>query len=186
MADRRFLMIALVGIVVCTLSLSAHSQSNTNPGGKSQNTTTKTGTDGALTKAIEMNEAEVELGKIAVQKAENSRVKDFANMMVKDHTDGLMKLRGIQGAPSDVKPNAKHQQTAERLSKLSGAAFDREYMKTMVAGHQEAVRFFEQQSTGSSDLAKLAKELLPTVRQHLQLAEQIQKEVQGGPVKRTS
>jgi putative membrane protein len=115
-------------------------------------------------------------------------------MMIKDHTDALMKLRSGPGHSSaDVKPNAKHQATADRLAKLSGAEFDREYMNAMVMDHEEAVSFLEKQSgkeTGSStspsaagtqDLGKTAQELLPTVRHHLEMAQQIQEELQSGP-----
>jgi putative membrane protein len=129
-----------------------------------------------------MNVAEVELGKMASGKATNPQVKEFADMMVKDHTDALNKLRAIPGAPAtDVKPNAKQKQTADRLSRLSGAEFDQEYMKTMVTEHQEAAKFLEQQTRNRSnaDLAKASQELLPTVRHHLQRAQEIQKELRS-------
>jgi putative membrane protein len=160
----------------------------TRPNDSSRNT--KTGaaqTAGPVAEAIEMNAAEVELGRMASGKAQNARVKEFADMMVKDHGQALSKLRPLQGnSAADIKPNAKHQQLSDRLSKLSGAEFDREYMKAMVAGHQEALRFFEAHSgqgkaVGSNqDFAKVAQELTPTVRQHLQSAQQIEKEIQGG------
>jgi len=181
----------------------------------------RAGDSNLISTAIEMNVAEIEAGKLAAGKAQNAKVKDFANMMVKDHTQALTKLRGLQtGSTTDVKPNAKHQQTADRLSKLSAAEFDREFMNVMVSDHQEAVNFLEQHSTGSgsrtsnstptsgsrsgdssaagasdrsapnqrgasagsnstTDLASVAQDLLPTVRQHLQLAQQLQKDLQG-------
>jgi len=175
-----------------------------------------------LMQLMEMNVAEVEVGKVASTKAQNPHVKDFAAMMVKDHNEALTKIRPHQSGGSDVKPNTKHQQTADRLSKLSGAEFDREYMKAMVADHQEAMRFLEQHSgkapdsaatsgsaagsssgssstsaskgaassaqrdtarassdSSSSDLGNLASELLPTVRQHLQMAQQIDKDLRN-------
>jgi hypothetical protein len=160
-----------------------------------------------VTQAIEMNVAEVELGKIATQKAQNSRVKEFAAMMVKDHSASLEKLRPLQGGISATSPNSKHQETAERLSKLSGAEFDREYMNVMVKAHQEALSFYEklaapvnagsappappaatQEKTGAAvpapdstgqELAKLAEGFLPTTRRHSQTAQKINMELQG-------
>ena len=122
-------------------------------------------------------------------------------MLVKDHTEALTKLRPMAGASAaNVKPNAQHQATHDRLSKLSGAEFDREYINEMVRAHQETVKVLEQlggsssgsaagakQAPGSNaDLAKVAQDLLPTVRRHLQTAQQIQKELPpagatGGP-----
>ena len=154
----------------------------------------------ALRQAMEMNAAEVELGKTASSKAQNARVKSFAEMMVKDHTDALSKLRAIPGGPSaEIKPNAEHQKVADHLSKLSGAQFDRAYMNEMVSGHQMALQFFEQQAKSSSGttssttnanantrtsgntktLAQVSEELLPAVRMHLQEAQDIQKELGG-------
>jgi putative membrane protein len=196
----------LIALVCSALMMSGYSQSNAPQGGRDRNpqtTTPRTGAypnqgaahsahAGAITKVMEMNVAEVELGKMAEGKAENARVKEFADLMVKDHTNALMKLKAVPGAPSDVKPNAKQQQTMDRLSKLSGAQFDTEYMRTMVSDHQEAVKFLEHLSgqakqpgtTGGAtapsgtDLASVARELLPTVQHHLQLAQEIQKELQ--------
>jgi putative membrane protein len=124
---------------------------------------------------------------MAAGKAQDSRVKDFANMMVKDHTDALNRLKAIHGSnASGVKPNAKHQQTADRLSSLSTSEFDRAYMTAMVNDHQEAVKVLTQISSQkpagaadahSQDLSKIAGELLPTVRQHLQMAQQIETQI---------
>ncbi len=95
--------------------------------------------------------------------------------------------------------NAKHQMTYDRLSKLSGAEFDREYMKAMVIDHQADVRYLDQLSghsryggktgmgtqrqkpgtmTSPTDMASVAQELLPTVKHHFQMAQEIQKDLQ--------
>jgi predicted outer membrane protein len=167
--------------------------------------------------AVQINLAEIEAGKIAAKKAQNPRVKEFADMIVKDHTQALAKLRPLPGGElSGVKPDGKHQQAAERLGKLSGAEFDREYMDAMVHGHREALMFFERHSHGqpaangqsdsksgtaragepgvkqkpdahapsgaeyNPEFSKVAAKLVPTVRQHLQMAEQIYQELQSG------
>jgi len=110
-------------------------------------------------------------------------------MMVKDHSAALTKLRGTPGVTStEMKPNAKHQATADRLSKLSGAEFDRGYMAAMVADHQEALDFLEAHSksaesgAGNTSLAKTAKDMIPTVRQHLQQAQKIQKDLANNTI----
>jgi len=167
--------------------------------------------------AVQINVAEIEAGKMAANKAQNPRVKEFANMMMKAHTEALPKLRPLPGGESlGVKPDGKHQEAAERLAKLSGAEFDREYMDAMVNDHREALMFFERHSHGqpapngqsdsksgtarvdepggkqrpdahapsgteyNPEFRKVAEELVPTVRQHLRMAEQIQQELQSG------
>jgi predicted outer membrane protein len=108
-------------------------------------------------------------------------------MLVKDHTAALTKLRNVQGVTAtDTKPNARHQATADRLSKIFGSEFDREYMRAVVSDHQEAVKFFEQQgkadsavpAPGNTTLAKVSQELTPMVRAHLQEAQNILKDLE--------
>ena len=161
---------------------------NTSTTDRTNSNATRPGTNSAaITEAIEMNTADAALGREAAKKAQNARVKSFAEMMVKDHNEAVSKLRSIAGASAEVKPNAEHQKVADRLSKLSGSQFDREYMNEMVAGHEKAVRFFEEHSKDASttatasdkSLASVSKELLQVVRMHLKEAQQIQQELQG-------
>jgi len=142
--------------------------------------------------AIEINNAEIALAKLALGKAQNAKVKAFADMLLNDHTVALTKLRSVQGVTTtDTKPNARHQATAERLSKIYGSEFDREYMRVMVSDHQEALKFFEQQSKadtgapvpGNITLARVSQELMPTVRKHLQDAQNILKDLEMTPSK---
>ena len=142
--------------------------------------------------AIELNNAEIALAKVALGKAQNAKVKAFADKLVKDHTAALTKLRGVQGVTTtDTKPNARHQATADRLSKISGSEFDREYLRAVVSEHQEAVKFFEQQSKadsavpapGSTTLARVSQELTPIVRAHLQEAQNLLKDLEMTPSK---
>lgn len=164
------------------------SQANQKPStGSDQNQSApKPASAASMAKAVEYNVAQVELGKMASEKSENPRVKDFADSMVSDHTDALMKLSSLPGGNSSgVKMNAKHQQLMDRLSKLSGTQFDQAYMKAMVTDQQEHVKFLEQQSSQASgsgnDLPSVAKDLLPTARQNLQKAEEMEKEMASNP-----
>jgi putative membrane protein len=179
-----------------TTSQGTTNSSNTTAGQNSSSSTSASSNSAsssmdAANKLVEMNNAEVALGRTASTKAQNAAVKSYAAMMVKDHSAALTKLKGTSGVTStEMKPNAKHQATADRLSKLSGAEFDREYMAEMVADHQEALDFLEAQSksgnsnttnagsgAGNTSLAKIASDMIPTVRQHLQQAQKIQKDL---------
>src|SRR3954470_9912252 len=100
-----------------------------------------------VAQAIEMNNAEIALARIASAKAQTPKVRSFAETLIKDHTDALRKLQSVQGVTTtDMKPNARHHANAERLSKISGSEFDREYMRAALSDHQDALRFFEQQA----------------------------------------
>jgi putative membrane protein len=154
------------------------------------------GAEGFARRAMEANKAEIQLGELAQKKAQNADVKEFAQMMVRDHTNALNELKkAIAGKGGSVQEPAqldeKHQTLHERLSKLSGAAFDREYMQAMVDGHRDVKDMLDDRAdqkgaaaTGTSgrttDTVQLdtavnqwASKTLPAVEQHLQRAEQI-------------
>jgi putative membrane protein len=173
----------LAGAAWTALSGITFAQSNP-PLGAGAPTANSSVQDADLMKAIEVNVAEVDMGKMALTRAQNAKVKAFAQKMVQDHSAALTKLRAIPGAPTtEVKPNAEHQKAAAMTAKMTGASFDKDYIDMMVTGHQDAVDFFEQQSlkdtnpSSTNTLASVSKEVLPTVREHLKEAQDLQKEV---------
>ena len=138
--------------------------------------------------------AEVELGRLAIERAQNPQVRAFAQTMVRDHSQALAELeQSVSGhdvyTPRDL--DAEHRQIKERLDSLRGADFDREYMKVMVEGHKEVKSLFEDRpgslrdpsaatptgTSGGSSLERAvnqwAASALPRVNEHLQKAEEI-------------
>jgi putative membrane protein len=181
-----------------------------------------------LAKAIESNAAEVELGKMAESKTQNPRVRAYAQMMVKDHTSTLDALHrlvtgGVSALANDssgadtaqltarVPLSKEHQELKDRLSRLSGDDFDREYMNAMVQEHRRDIREFEREansttntedtsgvrqkpqpradSTGTSTMTQeriIARDLLPVLKMHLQQAEALDREVGAGGIPNNS
>lgn len=146
--------------------------------------------DSFLTQAIESNTAEVQLARLAATKAQNQRVKDYANMLVKDHSAALEKLQKLQqggraGQAASVPLNTDHEKLKTRLSGVSGAQFDREYIEAMVVAHRKSADLFQKQigsgappadaKSTDSQVSSLAREILPTIKHHLEQAESIQK-----------
>jgi len=124
---------------------------------------------------------EVELGQMAVEKASNPEVKQFGQRMIDDHSKAGEELKqfasqkGIMMAGEDPKAMAKEQPVKDKLSKLSGADFDRAYMDLMVKDHTKDVKEFEEASMKSkdADLKAWAAKTLPTLREHLQMARDV-------------
>lgn len=129
--------------------------------------------------AAEAGMAEVELAKLAKDRATNPRVKNFAEMMIKDHTAANNDLMTIARDKSVTLPSTlgKHQDHLEDLSKKKGAEFDKAYMKAMVDGHEDVVSDFEKCAQNGTDPAvkTFAAQKLPTVRMHLDSAKAINK-----------
>ena len=140
-----------------------------------------------VNKAATGGVAEVELGRIATQRAAHPSVRSLAARMVTDHgranaeLASLARSKGIE-VPTALEPS--QQAMRDRLSALSGADFDRAYMSEMVRDHTEDVALFERAAEISTDpdLKAWAAESLPMLRDHLTLARQVNSEVVLGPV----
>jgi putative membrane protein len=122
--------------------------------------------------------AEVELGKLATEKASSDDVKRFGQRMVDDHSkanDELKQIASSEGVTLPDTLNAKDKALKVRLSKLSGENFDRAYMESMVKDHKKDVADFQKESASGSDpqVKQFASKTLPTLQDHLQQAQSI-------------
>ncbi|MEP6901627.1 MAG: DUF4142 domain-containing protein [Actinomycetota bacterium] len=141
------------------------------------NTSTAVVQDNFWTTAAQGGMAEVELGKLALQKSQNPEVKKFAQMMITDHTKANDELKALAAKKNIVLPTdiGGHKSTVDDLSKLSGADFDKKYVAAMVDDHKEDVDFFTDKSNNSdADLKAFATKTLPTLKSHLEAIKAIQ------------
>ncbi len=132
-----------------------------------------------VTDAAEGGMAEVQLGQLAVSKATNSDVKNFAQRMIDDHSkanDQLKSTASGQGVTLPTSVGTKNQAIYDRLNKLSGAAFDKAYVEQMVKDHEMDVKEFERESQSGSDSAikNFAAQTLPTLQEHLRMIKDIE------------
>jgi putative membrane protein len=175
-----FLIVPLLGLVLLITGASYGKEGGTGSTG-----------DSFLSNAIEMTQAELQLSRMAQGKAENPEVKEYADMMVQDHTEALEKLRSAANVSEGQVPLTKeHQAMYDKLARMTDAQFDSEYMKAMVREHHEAVETFQHEAenadqaatvqrqkpgTGARNDAAIAREMLPTLQKHLSQAEQLDK-----------
>jgi putative membrane protein len=128
--------------------------------------------------------AEVEMGKMAQQKGSSDQVKQFGSRMVEDHSkanDDLKQVASSKGIALPTDLDAKHKAKMDKLEKLSGGQFDRAYMDDMVADHKEDVADFKKEASSGkdSDLKSFASKTLPTLEDHLKMAESTDAAVKG-------
>jgi len=147
--------------------------------------TAKGGDQEFVTKASAGGLAEVNTSNMALKQATSGDVKEFARHMIKDHTKSnkeLISLADKKGFKVAEKMDAKHQKMAEKLSGLSGAAFDKAYMEGQVKDHEDTIRLFEKQSKSGKDedLRGWAGKTLPTLKEHLKHAKEVHGKVKGG------
>jgi putative membrane protein len=132
-----------------------------------------------VTKAMEGDEAEVQLGNLAEQKSQSNDVKQFAQKMVSDHSqmnDKWFKPVAKQLGVSEPKgPAKKDKKLIEKLQGLSGQQFDTEYIQAMVKDHKQDLKEFQNEAQAAQDpsVKQVAEQGAKVISQHLQLAEQI-------------
>lgn len=128
--------------------------------------------------ALQGGLAEVQLGQLAVNKAATKPVKEFGKKMMDDHSQvnrELVQLGTRDGIQLPKRLDAKDEALRQQLEKLHGDAFDRAYMEHMVQDHKHDIAAFEHeiQSGQNADAKEFANQTLPTLKKHLQAAEQI-------------
>jgi putative membrane protein len=130
--------------------------------------------------------AEVELGRLAMQRAARPAVRSFGERMATDHGRGNAELAALarsKGLTVPITLEPGQQAMRDRLGSLSGADFDRAYMSEMIRDHTEDVALFEREAdiAADPDIKAWAARSLPMLREHLALARQINSEVVLGP-----
>jgi putative membrane protein len=129
-----------------------------------------------VTKAAQGGMAEVELGKLAVEKAASDEVKKFGQRMVDDHSKAVEELKTLAQNKHITLPTAiDPRETAlhDRLAKLSGPAFDRAYIQAMLADHRKVLNEFRMEAKmgKDGDVKGWAAKTLPMIEEHVKLVQ---------------
>lgn len=124
--------------------------------------------------AAQHGAAEVQLGRLAEQKASNPSVRDFGRRMVQQHSQTNQELMQVasrlgMSPPTTMSPAA--QAVQNQLQQLSGSSFDRQYLQQQYADHsaQLAMFRFAADSASSPELRAFAQRTAPVVQQHLDM-----------------
>jgi putative membrane protein len=150
--------------------------------------------------------AEVELGKLAMERAANTDVKQFGSMMVQDHSKSgemLKQIASQHAIPAPSQLDEENLDARNKLSRLQGAEFDREYMNLMVQKHETVVDRLQTRASEDrlgdnkgavepepssnpveSSVNEWAANTLPTTRHHLEEARRISEQVDNAQTRR--
>jgi len=167
----KFFVLRGVGVIALTVVVSAtglpqtttttkHSKHDRQQTNQQQNVSQQTDST-FLQNALESNSAEVEIARIAQTKSQNPQVRQFADMIVQDHTEAMDRIRkamnnGTADQTSGSVPlSAEHQMEVTKLSRLSGTAFDREFINMMVQDHRKDIHNFEMKAGTSTTAANM-------------------------------
>jgi putative membrane protein len=175
--------------LVCGTLAAAEAQNTQNatqpPKSTAQSPALSTNPDHAFLQQMAMgNLAEVELGEVATKKTTNAKVKAFAQRMVGDHGKAGAEVKSLAATKQVALPTGvgdENKATIDKLSKLSGTAFDRAYATSMVEKHQKTLDTLKRQSMSGNDeqVKAWAAKTAPTVEEHLKMARDLDREVNG-------
>jgi putative membrane protein len=131
--------------------------------------------------AAQTDMAEANLGQLAGSVADAQPVKDYAQMLVTDHTNDFHQLYDIAHQANLNMPmaiDAEHNKAMiDPFQKLKGAAFDHRYVHEMIAGHTKAIAVYKKEAADAQNpaLKSYAEQVLPTLQKHLDGAKALEK-----------
>jgi putative membrane protein len=168
------LILAAAFSVAATAALA---QSSMAPAQSQQGQKVSSATQQFVQKAAITDMFEIKAGDLVQQKAQSNDYKQFGQMIKTDHTKTSDQVKsmaknmpGLQ-LPTDL--DSAHKSKFDKLQSLSGAQFEDQFKKDVVAGHQDAIKLFEgyAQKGDNADLKKFAQDTLPKLKEHLQHAQ---------------
>jgi putative membrane protein len=168
------LAVALLTLALPAIALAQGSHSSDPPSAPPAETETFVHT------AAVANTFEIQSSQIALQKTTNEQVKDFAHLMIKDHTrigDELESITQKQNLQLPKGLDSKSQSSLRQLQSQSGTRFGRTYSRMMLKGHQQALKLFQSYAQNGDDkqFKEWAQQTLPTLQEHLRRAEAMER-----------
>ncbi|MGH9605732.1 MAG: DUF4142 domain-containing protein [Terracidiphilus sp.] len=131
--------------------------------------------------AAQTDMVEANLGQLAGDVAATQPVKDYAQMLVTDHTNDYHHLQDVAQQAGFTVPPAINAENNKKMigpfHALKGAAFDHRYIPEMVSGHEKAIAIFKKEAADAQNpaLKEYAEQTLPVLAKHLHAAEDLQK-----------
>lgn len=137
-----------------------------------------------LKTAAQSDMAEMKMAQLALQKSSNEDIKNYANQMMTDHqktTDAAKPVAEKAGLSMPTDVNAMEKSACSKLEGLSGAQFDRTYVRINVKAHKKLLKEgkAEAASTQNSDMKTLTSMQEPIITEHTQKAEELVKKMGG-------
>ncbi|MGH9585825.1 MAG: DUF4142 domain-containing protein [Acidobacteriaceae bacterium] len=131
--------------------------------------------------AAQTDMVEANLGQLAQNNASSQDVKDYGQMLVTDHTNDFSQLHTAALSANLTVPDsidtAHDKAMITPMEKLKGAAFDRGFIRNMVAGHTKVLAVYKKEATDAQNdaLKSYAEAAIPTLQKHLDQAKDLEK-----------
>lgn len=133
------------------------------------------------------NKFEIASSELALERAQNPAVRQFAQHMIEDHGKAAKELQAAVGKSElgvgmrDTLDD-KHAKLMQELGDAQGKEFDRKYVEMQIAAHEDAVDLFEDyidDDDASATVRQFAKKTLPVLKEHDRQIEQLSQKKAG-------
>jgi len=176
------LLLAAVGVIGCSRGRTVEAAREDRP------PVVSPAEQNFMMKTTEADLTEIDMARLALQKSENKDVRDYANMVQRDHASALEDLTDLMKDKSVSQPRTTPTDVKKDLNMmngLSGPEFDREFINRMVADQQKAIEMCQDQVqiAMDSDVRKYAEDLLPQLQMHLEKAQRLQSKLFSAPAR---
>lgn len=127
-----------------------------------------------LSNALQGDNSEIMLGRMAVERARSPAVRDFGQTLISDHQQAREDVRNLGGRFGlgrgwQISPEAREER--QKLDGLQGRDFDREFIRYMIDDHRKDISDFREEANETHGaVSDLARNQLPTLRNHLRMA----------------
>lgn len=128
--------------------------------------------------------AEIETSRLALEKSQSADIKEFANMMITDHSKANDELATIAKKNDIEVPDTTTlvKQAKEKILDMRDESFDAAYANNQVKAHEEAIELFKKEANtvtddkakGATELKGFAQKMLPGLEKHLDMAKKLQ------------
>ena len=136
-----------------------------------------------MKKAIAGNLSEIKVGELAQRKGATEGVRHFGEVLEQDHSKANQKAiaaASSMGVTPPSEPTPKEQRIYQHLASLSGAKFDKAFVKAMVKDHQHDIaKYTREAKATNSPASNYAETVLPDLHKHLRIAESLQRSPGG-------
>ena len=128
-----------------------------------------------LEKAVKSGLDEVAISQVVAERSSNPRIREFAQMIVGEHTSTNNTLTQLAATKKVALPPAE--QAPSKWSKSGDKDFDEDYVEKMISEHESAVKLFTKEANDGKDqeLVVFARSTLPTLQHHLEQAKDLKK-----------
>ena len=137
-----------------------------------------------ITDAEKIHIEERAVGRLILEKSQNSHVRNYAQMLVDDHSKALRELVTLMekkgmGQPSGL-PEARSE-ALDELNNLSGARLNQRFAEMMIQGHEQAIQKFEMEAKSGQDpdVKDYASDVVPVLQKHLDKARELQRHLES-------